>query len=147
MKRPWQGQVEPPQPVQLPQYDPTCYLCPGNQRVGGEKNDLYKETMTFVNDFAAVLPPPGPETPKPQHPLLTAEPVQGVCDVLIFHPRHDLTLARLPIDAIEKVIDEWCKLYITRGTQEGIQYVQIFEVSLFELWKVARLISLVSLKE
>lgn len=146
MKRPWQGQVEPPQAVQLPQYDPTCYLCPGNQRVGGEKNDLYKETMTFVNDFAAVLPPPGPEPPKPQHPLLTAEPVEGACDVLIFHPRHDLTLARLPIDSIEKVIDQWCKLYTSRGTQEGIKYVQIFEVSILSLSRTSGLIPFVSPK-
>ena len=26
---------------------------------------------------------------------LSSEPVVGACDVLIFHPRHDLTLARL----------------------------------------------------
>lgn len=131
MKRPWQGQVEPPQSAELPQYDPKCYLCPGNERAGGQRNDEYEETMTFVNDFAAVLPPPMPLNPKPSHPLLTAQPVQGACDVLIFHPRHDLTLARLPIDAIQSVIRQWCRIYASRGSQEGIEYVQIFEARHF----------------
>ena len=84
--------------------------------------------MTFENDFAAVLPPPGPIAPMISHPLLTTEPVQGGCDVLCFHPRHDLTLARLEVEAIEKIIEEWTRVYLRRGRQEGIKYVQIFEV-------------------
>jgi hypothetical protein len=27
----------------VPDYDPACYLCPGNQRVGGDKNPEYKK--------------------------------------------------------------------------------------------------------
>ncbi|CAL1703891.1 unnamed protein product [Somion occarium] len=126
-KRPWLGQVEPPQPSNLPQYDPNCYLCPGNTRAGGRKTDIYNDTLIFENDFAAVLPPPGPAAPSAPHPLLQTEPVQGGCDVLIFHPRHDLTLARLSLPDIRKVIDEWCKIYLQRGREEGIAYVQIFE--------------------
>lgn len=128
MKRPWQGQTEPPQPLNLPQYDPKCYLCPGNQRAGGAQNPDYEQIFVFENDYAAVLPPPGPVAPPAPHPLLKTEPVQGSCDVLTFHRRHDLTLARLPLSDIEKVIEEWCKVYKKRGTQEGIGYVQIFEV-------------------
>jgi UDPglucose--hexose-1-phosphate uridylyltransferase len=128
-KRPWQGQTEPPQPSTLPEYDPDCYLCPGNARAGGQRNDVYTHTMAFENDYAAVLPPPGPIAPPAPHPLLQTEPVQGGCDVLIFHPRHDLTLARLAIPDIQHVIDEWITVYRKRGAQEGIKYVQIFEVS------------------
>ena len=128
MKRPWQGQIEPPQPSELPEYDPACYLCPGNERAGGQKNENYRETMTFENDFTAVLPPPIPDTPKPPHPLLVSEPVHGACDVLIFHPRHDLTLSKLPVNAIENIINQWRKIYVSRGNQEGVEYVQIFEV-------------------
>lgn len=54
--------------------------------------------------------------------------MQGGCDVICFHPRHDLTLARLPIPDIRKVIDEWTRIYLKRGREEGINYVQIFEV-------------------
>ena len=82
----------------------------------------------FTNDFSAVLPPPGPAAPCAPHPLLQTEPVEGACDVLIFHPRHDLTLARLPPSDIETIIDQWKAIYKKRGAQEGIKYVQIFEV-------------------
>ncbi|ETW85634.1 hypothetical protein HETIRDRAFT_470722 [Heterobasidion irregulare TC 32-1] len=126
-KRPWLGQTEPPQSSSLPEYDPECYLCPGNDRVGGQKNSAYDSTMVFTNDFAAVLPPPGPVAPTAPHPLLAMKPVEGGCDVIIFHPRHDLTLARLALNDIHKVIEEWIKVYKERGTQEGIKYVQIFE--------------------
>ena len=84
--------------------------------------------MSFENDFAAVLPGPAPGTPPAPHPLLQTEPVHGGCDVIVFHPRHDLTLPRLSVDEIGSVIDEWERLYKKRGTQEGVQYVQIFEV-------------------
>ena len=45
-KRPWQGQTEPLQPS-LSDYDPSCYLCPGNARSGGQHNEHY--TQTLVN--------------------------------------------------------------------------------------------------
>lgn len=127
-KRPWQGHTEQPQSTDLPQYDPDCFLCPGNTRVGGHRNEAYEHTTVFVNDFAAVLPPPGPIAPPEPHHLLKTEPVQGGCDVIVFHPRHDLTLARLPIRDIEGIIEEWCAVYTRRGAEDGIKYVQIFEV-------------------
>jgi hypothetical protein len=30
---------------------------------------------------------------------------------------------------IDKIIDEWIAIYLKRGRQAGIEYVQIFEVS------------------
>ncbi|EGN92017.1 hypothetical protein SERLA73DRAFT_66462 [Serpula lacrymans var. lacrymans S7.3] len=126
-KRPWLGQVEPPQATILPEYDPACYLCPGNTRAGGKTNEKYETTTVFENDFSAVLPPPGPVAPAASHPLLTADPIQGGCDVLCFHPRHDLTLATLPVPIIKNIIAEWINLYTKRGREDGIKYVQIFE--------------------
>src|SRR5690606_4717538 len=35
-QRPWLGQVEKRPPPELPAYDPNCYLCPGNERAGGQ---------------------------------------------------------------------------------------------------------------
>ncbi|KAL0062625.1 galactose-1-phosphate uridyl transferase [Marasmius tenuissimus] len=126
-KRPWLGQIEPVQSQTLPQYDPKCYLCPGNSRAGGEQTEQYEQTYTFVNDFAAVLPPPMPAAPTPPHPLFTSEPVGGGCDVLVFHPRHDLTIARLSLHDILCIIQQWVDIYIKRGSQPGIRHVQIFE--------------------
>ena len=45
-KRPWQGAKETVADDR-PAYDPDCYLCPGNQRVGGERNPNYKDPFVF----------------------------------------------------------------------------------------------------
>jgi len=126
-KRPWQGQIEPPQSSILPEYDPKCYLCPGNTRSGGQANPKYEETHVFTNDFAALLLDPEVKTPDAPHPLLQSHPVRGQCDVIIFHPRHDLTLARLPAPDIVKVIGTWTDIYKSRSQSKDIGYVQIFE--------------------
>jgi UDPglucose--hexose-1-phosphate uridylyltransferase len=60
--------------------------------------------------------------------MLTIEPVVGGCDVLIFHRRHDLTLARLAPSDIMSILEEWIRVYHKRGAQEHVSYVQIFEV-------------------
>ncbi|KAH9483852.1 Galactose-1-phosphate uridylyltransferase [Psilocybe cubensis] len=126
-KRPWLGQTEPPQTASLPEYDPACYLCPGNSRSSGQKNPLYKDTFVFENDFAALLYPPLPHTAPPAHPLMIAEPLHGACDVVLFHPKHNLTMARMQLEEIGYVIEEWIRIYKARGSEPGIKYVQIFE--------------------
>src|ERR1700733_5987598 len=88
--RPWQGQVETPAPHQVPSYDPACYLCPGNARAGRAINPSYSSTFVFENDFPALrpdIPPMRIET----NPLLRAETEQGVCRVVCYSPRHDLS--------------------------------------------------------
>src|SRR5216683_2596690 len=65
--------------------------------------------------------------PRPTR-CLPANPWLARCDVLIFHPRHDLTLARLSLEDIARIIDEWTSVYRHRGSQASIKYVQIFEV-------------------
>ena len=55
-RRPWLGLKEAPAPERLPTYDPSCYLCPGNARAGGEVNPAYDSTFVFTNDFAALSP-------------------------------------------------------------------------------------------
>ena len=52
--RPWQGEVAKTPSGASPQYDPDCYLCPGNVRSGGSRNPAYTSTFVFVNDFAAL---------------------------------------------------------------------------------------------
>src|SRR5262249_5729226 len=54
IQRPWQGAIESVPLPDRPQYDPSCYLCPGNQRAGGVRNPQYDSTFAFENDFAAL---------------------------------------------------------------------------------------------
>ncbi|MFQ3547417.1 MAG: UDP-glucose--hexose-1-phosphate uridylyltransferase [Termitinemataceae bacterium] len=126
-KRPWQGQVEKPAIDTLPQYDPTCYLCPGNERAGGIKNPVYDGVFTFPNDFAALLYDAPEESMHEAKGLFQAVTERGRCEVLCFSPRHDLTLPRMDIQSIIKVIKVWQDKYITLGSDPRISYVQIFE--------------------
>src|SRR5512133_126828 len=105
--RPWLGQVEKTPPEDLLDFDPTCYLCPGNMRAGGARNPDYTGTFVFDNDFASLIPDAvGPAAPAPES-LLAVLPEQGLCRVVCFSPRHDLTLPELELPAIEQVIATW----------------------------------------
>lgn len=125
-KRPWQGQVEKTIPPATLAHDPECYLCPGNTRVGGEHNPDYEATFVFDNDFAALLPDT-PPAGSDENGLLVAETESGICRVVCFSPRHDLTLARLGQATMERVLNTWAKQYLELGTREDIGYVQAFE--------------------
>src|SRR5229473_3768483 len=96
--RPWQGEVSRPQNASEPQYDPTCYLCPGNERAGGIRNPAYTGTFVFENDFAALKPNvAGQRLDVENKGLVVAEPEAGICRVLCFSPRHDLTLSTMEV--------------------------------------------------
>ena len=124
-KRPWQGRQDPPSTEQKPSYDPTCYLCPGNQRAEGQSNPAYDGTYVFTNDFAALLPTPLEVLPSSSHDLLQIQPIQGTCRVICFSPRHDLTLPEMPIETIVQVVNLWAEQ--TEALGQMYQWVQVFE--------------------
>lgn len=126
-KRPWQGQVEKTPVADLPHYDPTCYLCAGNERAGGLHNPAYTGTFVFDNDFAALLPTVPDEKPDNSHPLLTAAIERGLCRVVCFSPRHDLSLPELELPEIEEVIRTWTRESADLASRDFVQYVQVFE--------------------
>lgn len=130
-KRPWQGQVEATPTEQRPAYDPTCYLCPGNPRAGGLRNPDYSGVYLFDNDFAALLPdvPPGEfaEGASEQTPLLLARAERGLCRVLCYSPRHDLSMTQLNPSELRAVVDAWAGQLAELGGLEWVRYVQLFE--------------------
>ncbi len=126
-RRPWLGQVEKTPEQNLPQYDPACYLCPGNARAGGIRNPAYTETFVFDNDFPALLPDIPEETYASDHPLLVSAPESGLCRVVCFSPRHDLTLPELDLPAIQKVISTWTEQTEEMSRKDFITNVQVFE--------------------
>ena len=123
--RPWQGQVERPTPDERPRHDPQCYLCPGVTRANGEQNPDYATTFVFPNDFAALLP----DTPAAtiDDGLLQAHSERGLCRVICFSPRHDLSLADMAVPDIRRVVDVWAAQYEELGARPDIGHVQIFE--------------------
>ncbi|CAI7636104.1 unnamed protein product [Penicillium viridicatum] len=114
-KRPWQGAQESPSKTTLPNYDPKCYLCPGNERAQGDTNPNYDSTFVFVNDYSAVKEEQAAYEPSNEDELesrfLKAEPVTGKCYVLTFSSAHNLTLADLAPREIVPVIDAWTEIY------------------------------------
>ncbi len=127
-QRPWQGQTETPATPPALQYDPTCYLCPGNERAGGQRTPPYTGTYVFENDFAALKNDvPAAAMDVQNVGLLRAHTERGICRVLCFSPRHDLTLATMEVPSIERVVDLWAEQETELGLHDGLRYVQIFE--------------------
>ncbi len=122
-RRPWQGDTTPPEAVRPAAHDPACHLCPGNARATGEANPAYDGTFVFTNDFAALLHEGG--VAGQTHGIFRSQPATGEARVICFAPDHGATLARLPVAAIERVVDCWCDLSAELGAQWG--HVQLFE--------------------
>jgi UDPglucose--hexose-1-phosphate uridylyltransferase len=126
MSRPWQGQFEKREEASRLEYDPTCYLCPGNGRAGGKRNPQYTSTFVFDNDFPA-LSLAGAEAAINRRDLLVAESERGICRVMCFNPRHDLTIAEMNPEEIKAVVDAWAEQTCSLYREPLIRHVQIFE--------------------
>ncbi|MDB4289538.1 UDP-glucose--hexose-1-phosphate uridylyltransferase [Flavobacteriaceae bacterium] len=123
--RPWQGKVEEKElAVGIP-YDSSCYLCPTNSRANGDLTPDYNDTFVFVNDFSALLPKA--EKQEVKKGLLEANSERGICKVICFSPNHSLTLSKMSIAEIKKVVQTWQKEFKELSNKEFINSVQIFE--------------------
>ena len=131
-QRPWLGQVEKLPPESAPTYDADCYMCPGNTRATGAHNPLYTGTFVFDNDYPALhAGTPEGEMREGGHAqqkgLLVAASERGICRVVCFSPRHDLTLGRMDQAGLRAVVDVWTDQYRELGALPFINHVQIFE--------------------
>ena len=127
-ERPWQGQTEPPEQESSQPYDPNCYLCPGNTRAGGARNPSYTQTFVFDNDFAALQPnTPTSEVDIEGKGIVVAQSESGICRVVCFSPRHNLTLSQMSPLEIRAVVGTWIDQFETLSRTPDINYVQIFE--------------------
>lgn len=124
--RPWLGRVEAGPAETSVSYDPACYLCPGNSRAGDARNPAYTGTFVFDNDFPALTPAPSDDTVGDAD-LLVARAEAGICRVVCFSPRHDVSMARMPVDDLRRVIDAWVDQFQELGARPWVTHVQIFE--------------------
>ena len=127
MMRPWQGQMEKKSNRELPEYDPNCYLCPGNERNGGIKNPDYTGTFVFNNDFAALLEDPIKSIDKEikNAKLFLSKEVSGICRVICFSPNHRQSLPEMETSEILEVVKTWIDQTMELG--KTYRWVQIFE--------------------
>jgi UDPglucose--hexose-1-phosphate uridylyltransferase len=97
--RPWSGEtVGKAAPAPL-QYDPGCYLCPGNARVSGRRNPPYERVHVFDNDHPCVGPDAPAVSSSPADTFRRRD-ARGLARVVCYSPRHDLSLAELPVDDV-----------------------------------------------
>ena len=125
-QRPWQGQEEIETLDSKHAYDPNCYLCPNNKRANGDKNPDYKSTFVFINDFSSLSSEQHYENINISG-LLVGKSEAGICKVVCFSPRHDLTLSELSDDEIIGIVKTWQNEYALLGEEKFINHVQIFE--------------------
>jgi len=129
-QRPWDGAIEKVLEKELPEYDSKCYLCPGNLRANGEINSNYKSVFAFDNDFPALMQEITDAKIFPQEKLseiIKRKQERGICRVICFSPKHNLTLPEMDVKAIRKVIDLWIEEFENLARKKFINYILIFE--------------------
>ena len=125
-KRPWNGQTEKSSANILPEYEKTCYLCPGNERAGGNSNPGYKGVYVFDNDYAALLP--DTETFEiNENDFIRGKTEKGICRVICYTEKHNCTMAQMKTDEIISIIEIWKREYTGLSEKDFINHIQIFE--------------------
>lgn len=125
-ERPWLGErvVEPPRA--LPTYVPDCYLCPGNARSSGRRNEPYRGVFVFDNDHPCVGADAPTSLGKPAG-IYRNQPALGCARVVCFTPRHDLTLAQLGGAEIVTLLEVLQAQYRELGGRDEVRHVLVFE--------------------
>ena len=124
--RPWQGERATVSPPTVPEYVETCYFCPRNLRVSGERNPDYRSVFVFDNDHPCV----GVDAPRALEPppgIYRNAPASGTARVVCYTPRHDATLAELPVAEIGELLRVWRDQYLDLGARPDVRHVLTFE--------------------
>jgi UDPglucose--hexose-1-phosphate uridylyltransferase len=104
-----------------------CPLCP--TKPGGFETEIPVpdyEIAVFENRFPSLRrDPPAPAVES--DPPFEARPAQGVCEVVVFTPEHDTTLAQQSEEKIHQLIQVWTDRYRELGALPYVEYVFIFE--------------------
>jgi len=73
------------------------------------------------------LLPKAPNLECKEEGLLLAESEAGICRVVCFSPRHDLTIPEMSAGEVRQVVDVWCEQFRELGELSWVRHVQIFE--------------------
>lgn len=99
-----------------------CPFCPGD----GKKVPMY-DVLEYDNDFPALmLNPPKPDDVA-RGDLFRTMPAAGKCEVVLYSPKHTITLPELSVDHIEKLVKLWQERFAALSKEEQIKYVFLFE--------------------
>ena len=123
--RPWVGETVERATPDVPEYVADCPLCPGNVRVGGSRNTDYSSVFVFDNDLPCVGSD-APEVTAPAPPYRVRR-ANGLARVICYEPRHNVTLAEMPVARIVDLLETWQAQYRDLGQRPEVQHVLVFE--------------------
>jgi UDPglucose--hexose-1-phosphate uridylyltransferase len=125
--RPWHGDLVGKQPARdVPEYLKDCYLCPGNSRVRGAKNDSYDSIFVFDNDHPCVGPEAPVDLPAPPG-IYRNRPADGLARVMCYSPKHNSSLSELSVGQIANLLDALAGQYTELGARPEVNHVLVFE--------------------
>lgn len=100
-----------------------CPFCVG----GLEAPDPY-DVRWFANRWPALAPGAPPDLRvAAAHTTDGTQPAVGECEVVLFSPEHDQSLASLPPEQVRKVVDLWAERTEALLARTEIEYVLVFE--------------------
>lgn len=105
-------------------YCPLCPTVPGS--VPTDVPEPTYQIVSFDNRFPSLQRQP-PEPAVPGSELYPVRPAQGVCEVILYSPKHDSTLAERSVDEIEQLIYVWADRTEVLGALPFVDYVFVFE--------------------
>jgi UDPglucose--hexose-1-phosphate uridylyltransferase len=104
-----------------------CPLCPTHP--GGFPTEVPEsnyDIVVFENRFPSLRPLPD-EPSVSASDLYPVRPAQGVCEVVLYSPKHNTSLANEPVEQIYKLVRVWTHRFRELGSPEFIKFVFIFE--------------------
>jgi len=116
--------------IDAPEFDPGCYLCPGNRRISGKQNPDYADVFIFENDHPVVglNSPSIPADLQSMHDdLYKRSKAGGIAKVVCYDPRHNVTLNDISVDKVATVYRALRDEMIFFRDHEAIKSVLIFE--------------------
>jgi UDPglucose--hexose-1-phosphate uridylyltransferase len=99
-----------------------CPFCPGSREVPNSEWTV----LSLPNRFPAL-------NPNAAYPIIKSEGIyrtrasKGVCEIILYTPKHDTTLAELSIANIKSVINLWSQRYKELSHKNYIKHIFIFE--------------------
>ena len=125
--RPWNFDLKE-SAQKAPEFDPGCYLCPGNTRISGKQNPQYPDVYIFDNDHPVVgLNAPAISEPFTHDQLYRRERAEGIARVVCYDPRHNVTLTDMDTASIAKVFMALREEMVFFRNHPSIKSVLIFE--------------------
>lgn len=107
-----------------PGYCPLCPTAPGGFPT--EVAEPNYDIVVFENKFPSLqINPPAPDVEETE--LYPVRPAQGVCEVVVYTPEHDSSLAAQPVAQIYKLLQVWQDRFRDLNAHDFVKYVFIFE--------------------